>query len=48
MFVPEDNHISYEADDRCAIFYAAYPRNWKQLAGINEVPCINPNDFVVG
>lgn len=48
LFVPKDNHISYEADDRCVIFYAAYPHNWKQLAGITEVPGIDPNDFVAG
>lgn len=48
LYVPKDNHISYEADERCVIFYAAYPHNWKQLAGITQVPGIDPDDFVPG
>ncbi|MBY6141178.1 cupin domain-containing protein [Leisingera daeponensis] len=48
LFVPKDNHISYEADGKCVIFYAAYPHNWKQLAGITAVPGIDPADFVAG
>ena len=42
MFVPKDNHIAYEADGECTIFYAAYPVNWKQLAGLTAVPGIDP------
>ena len=45
LFVPKDNHISYEADDRCVIFYAAYPHDWKQRAGITFVPGIDPEDM---
>ncbi|MGI9390400.1 MAG: AraC family ligand binding domain-containing protein [Boseongicola sp.] len=45
LFVPKDNHISYEADDRAVIFYAAYPHNWKQLAGLTHVPGIDPEDM---
>ena len=45
MFVPKDNHIAYEADGECTIFYAAYPVNWKQLAGLKEVPGIDPEDM---
>ena len=48
LYIPKDNHISYEADEKCVIFYAAYPHNWKQLAGITEVPGIDPDDFVQG
>ncbi len=48
LFVPKDNHISYESDGKCVIFYAAYPHNWKQLAGITQVPGIDPDDFVPG
>ena len=40
MLVPKDNHIKYEADDRCTIFYAAWPVDWKQKAGLTEVPGI--------
>ena len=45
IFIPKDNHIRYECDDECEIFYAAWPVNWKQLAGLTEVPGIDPNDF---
>jgi len=45
MLVPKDNHICYETDDECTIFYAAYPVNWKQLAGLTEVPGIDPEDM---
>ena len=48
LYVPKDNHITYEADERCVIFYAAYPHNWKQLAGLTHVPGIDPDDFVPG
>ena len=48
LFIPKNNHISYEADERCVIFYAAYPHNWKQLAGLTHVPGIDPEDFVPG
>jgi ethanolamine utilization protein EutQ len=45
MLVPKDNHIKYEADETCVIFYAAYPVDWKQQAGITEVPGIDPEDM---
>ncbi|MCR9057362.1 MAG: cupin domain-containing protein [Rhodobacteraceae bacterium] len=48
LYIPKDNHISYESDEKCVIFYAAYPHNWKQLAGITQVPGIDPDDFVAG
>ena len=48
FFFPKDNHISYEADDRCVIFCAVYPHNWKQLAGLAYVPGIDPDDFAPG
>ena len=45
MLVPKDNHIKYETDDRCMIFYAAWPVGWKQQAGLTEVPGIDPEDM---
>ena len=45
MLVPKGNHIKYEADEKCVIFYAAYPVDWKQQAGITEVPGIDPEDM---
>lgn len=45
MLVPKDNHIKYEADEECTIFYAAYPVDWKQQAGLTEVPGIDPEDM---
>ena len=45
MFAPKDQHVKYECDQECTIFYAAYPVNWKQLAGLTEVPGIDPDDM---
>lgn len=45
MLVPKDNDIAYESDEKCVIFYAAYPVDWKQQAGIKEVPGIDPEDM---
>ena len=45
MLVPKGNHIKYESDEKCVIFYAAYPVDWKQQAGITEVPGIDPEDM---
>ena len=45
MYVPKDNHVKYEADDKCVIFYAAFPVNWKELAGVTSVPGIDPEDM---
>ena len=45
MYIPKDNKIKYEADEKCVIFYAAYPVNWKELAGITHVPGIDPDDM---
>ena len=45
MYVPKDNHVRYEADDKCVIFYAAFPVNWKELAGVTHVPGIDPEDM---
>ena len=45
MYVPKDNHVKYECDDQCTIFYAAYPVNWKELAGLTHVPGIDPDDM---
>ena len=30
LYIPRDNHIAYECDEKCIIFYAAYPHDWKQ------------------
>ena len=32
-------------DEKCVIFYAAYPHDWKQKAGITFVPGIDPEDM---
>lgn len=45
LYVPKDNHIAYECDEKCVIFYAAYPHDWKQQAGITFVPGIDPEDM---
>ena len=45
MLVPKDNEIVYEADGKCVIFYAAYPVDWKQRAGLTSVPGIDPEDM---
>jgi len=45
MYVPKDNHVIYEADEKCVIFYAAYPVNWKELSGVTHVPGIDPSDM---
>ena len=42
LYIPRDNHIAYECDEKCVIFYAAYPHDWKQQAGITFVPGIDP------
>ena len=45
LYVPRDNHIAYECDEKCIIFYAAYPHDWKKKAGITHVPGIDPEDM---
>ena len=45
MFVPKDNHVKYECDDKCVIFYSAYPVDWKQRAGITHVPGIDSDEM---
>ena len=45
MLIPKGNQIRYEADGECSIFYAAYPVNWKQLAGLTHVPGIDPEEM---
>ena len=35
LYIPRDNHIAYECDEKCIIFYAAYPHDWKKKAGLN-------------
>ena len=45
MYVPRDIHVKYECDEKCIIFYAAYPVDWKQRAGITHVPGIDPEDM---
>ncbi|NKB60672.1 MAG: cupin domain-containing protein [Gammaproteobacteria bacterium] len=48
MYVPKDNHVIYEADDKAVIFYAAYPVNWKELSGVTHVPGIDQDDMPTG
>ena len=45
LYIPKDNSIAYECDEKCVIFYAAYPHDWKQQAGITFVPGIDPEDM---
>lgn len=45
MFVPKDNHVKYECDEKCVIFYSAYPVDWKQRAGITHVPGIDSDEM---
>ena len=45
MFAPKDMHVKYESDQKCVIFYAAFPVDWKQQAGITFVPGIDPEDM---
>ena len=45
MFVHKDNHVKYECDEKCVIFYAAYPVDWKQRAGITHVPGIDSDEM---
>ena len=45
LYIPRDNHIAYECDEKCIIFYAAYPHDWKQRAGLTFVPGIDPEDM---
>lgn len=45
LYIPKDNSIAYECDEKCIIFYAAYPYDWKQQAGITFVPGIDPEDM---
>ena len=45
MYVPKNNHVKYEADQKCVIFYAAWPVNWKELSGVTHVPGIDPADM---
>ena len=45
LYIPRDNDIAYECDEKCVIFYAAYPHDWKQRAGITFVPGIDPEDM---
>ena len=45
MFAPKDMHVKYESDQKCVIFYAAFPVDWKQRDGITFVPGIDPEDM---
>lgn len=45
MYVPKDNHVTYESDGKCVIFYAAFPVDWKERAGVTHVPGIDPEDM---
>ena len=37
-------HIRYESDEKCVIFYAVHPVDWKQQQGITFVPGLDPDD----
>ena len=44
-YVLKDNRVKYECDDKCVIFYAAYPVDWKPRSGITHVPGIDADDM---
>lgn len=44
LYVPRGNRIAYESDERCVFFYAAYPHDWKQRAGISPDAGTGPDD----
>jgi ethanolamine utilization protein EutQ len=45
MFAPKGQFVKYECDEKCVIFYAASPVDWKQRAGLTYVPGIDPEDM---
>ena len=45
LYIPKDNHIAYECDEKCIIFYASYPHYSKKKAGLTFVPGIDPEDM---
>lgn len=45
ILIPKGNQIAYETDDECEVFYAAWPVDWKQQAGLTHVPGIDPTDM---
>lgn len=46
IWMPKDMHIRYESDEKCVIFYAVSPVDWKQQQGITFVPGVDPDDPV--
>lgn len=44
IWMPKGMHIRYECDDKCTIFYAVYPVDWKAQQGITFVPGVDLND----
>lgn len=45
LYMPKGMDVKYESDEKCVIFYAVYPVDWKQQLGITEVPGIDPEDM---
>ncbi|MBN3563660.1 cupin domain-containing protein [Aliamphritea spongicola] len=45
LYMPKGMDVKYECDEKCVIFYAVYPVDWKQQLGITEVPGIDPEDM---
>lgn len=46
IWCPKNMHIRYECDEKCVIFYAVHPVDWKQQQGITFVPGVDPDDPV--
>jgi ethanolamine utilization protein EutQ len=45
MLMPKGMKVSYECDDKCVIFYAVWPVDWKERQGITiPVPGVDPNE----
>lgn len=45
LYMPKGMHVKYECDEKCVIFYAVYPVDWKQKQNIEFVPGIDPEDM---
>jgi len=45
LYMPKGMDVKYECDEKCVIFYAVYPVDWKQKLGITHVPGIDPEDM---
>ena len=44
LWLPSGMEISYEADEKCVIFFAVWPVDWKQRDGVTFVPGVDTED----